>query len=73
MIDTEKRTDFLFPKRSFWTGVSSVFSVFGDSNQFNTSKSGEEADLKALMSDWEMVGEDIRSSLIEESKFVEFE
>ncbi len=73
MIDTEKRTDFLFPKRSFWTGFSSVFNVFGDSDKFNTSKSGEEADLKALMSDWEMVGEDIRTSISEETKFVEFE
>jgi len=51
MIDTDKRTDFLFPKRSFWTGFSSVLSIFGEPNKFNTSKSGEEADYKALKSD----------------------
>lgn len=73
MIDTDNRTDFLFPKRSFWTGFSSVLSFFGDSNMFNTSKLGEEADYKALKSDWNMIGEDIRKSMVEEIKIFECE
>jgi hypothetical protein len=68
MIDADKRTDFLLPKRNFWSGFSSVLSIFGESNQFNTSESGEEADYKALQSDWEMVGQDIRKSMYEEIK-----
>lgn len=71
MIDTEKRTDFLFPKRSFWTGFSSILSIFGDSNKFNTSKSGQEADYNALKSDWEMIGEDLKSAMSKDFKMTE--
>lgn len=59
----EKRTDFLFPKRNFFTGLCSVFSLSGETAEFNTSNSGEEADLKALRSDWEMIGQDFRRVL----------
>lgn len=56
------RTDFLFPKRSFLKGFSSVINIFGESSEslFNTSKSEEEADSKALSSDWEMIGRDFK-------------
>lgn len=73
MINTDKRTDFLLPKRNFWTGFSSVLSIFGDSNKFNTSESGEEADYKALKSDWEMIGEDFKKAMSEEIKILECE
>jgi len=73
MIDTDKRTDFLFPKRRFWTGFSNVLSIFGEPNKFNTSKSGEEADYKALKSDWEMVGQDIRNVMSDEIKLSDCE
>ena len=63
MNDTEKRTDFLLKERGFWTGFSSILSLFGNPNMFNTSKSGEEADKKALKSDWEMVGQDFKESM----------
>ena len=68
MNDTEKRTDFLFPKRSFWTGFSSILNVFGNQNKFNTSKSGQEADCKALKSDWEMIGKDIQNAIDKDFK-----
>ena len=57
------RTDFLFPKRNFFTGVSSIFSISGETADFNTSKSGEEADFKALKSDWEMIGQDFKMAI----------
>lgn len=63
MNNTENRTDFLFPKRNFWTGFASVLNIFGDPHMFNTSKSGEEADYKAIQSDWEMVGNDFNDVL----------
>lgn len=63
MNDTERRTDFLFPKRSFLSGFSSILSIFGEEKKFNTSKSGKEADFKALKSDWEMIGQDLRDSM----------
>jgi len=64
MNNTEKRTDFLFVNRSFLTGFSSVLNIAGNNKKFNSSKSSEEADLKAIRNDWEMVGEDIRKSIL---------
>lgn len=63
METKEVRTDFLLPKRGFFTGFASVFSIAGDTVDFNTSNSGEEADLKAIQNDWEMIGNDIREAL----------
>lgn len=68
MKDTDKRTDYLFKKRSFLTGAGSVIGIFGQPNKFNKSNSGEEADLKALKSDWEMVGLDLRKSILDLTK-----
>ncbi len=73
MTNTEKRTDFLFPNRSFWTGFSSVLSIFGNQNKFGTSKSGQEADYKVLKSDWEMIGQDIQSVMNKDYKLTECE
>lgn len=63
MNDTETRTDFLFPKRNFWSGFSSILNIGGDPDKFNFSKSAQEADSKAIESDWAMIGEDIKTSL----------
>lgn len=52
-------SDFLFPNTSFLTGFGSVFNVFGNYYTYNGSKSGLEADRKALMSDMGVVGRDI--------------
>jgi hypothetical protein len=65
MIEPKKRTDFLFVKRGFWSGFSSVLDIFAEGKKFNSSKDGNEADSKALQNDWEMVGQDIRKSLKE--------
>ncbi|MDN4164741.1 hypothetical protein QWY31_04465 [Cytophagales bacterium LB-30] len=56
------RTDFLFPTPSFLLGAGSVFNVAGKYFEFNTSSSSSEADLKAIMSDWGIVGQDIRNA-----------
>nr|WP_322622984.1 hypothetical protein [uncultured Flavobacterium sp.] len=55
-------TDFLFPKMSFVIGLGSVLNLAGNYFEFNTSKTAEEADFKALKSDWNNVGNDIRLS-----------
>lgn len=57
------RTDFLFKKRNFFTGAASVFNISAANKDFNTSATGEEADYKALKSDWEMIGEDFKKSV----------
>lgn len=63
MSETKNRTDFLFPKRDYLTGFESVFSIAGETAHFNTSNSAEEADYKAIKSDWEMIGQDFRNAL----------
>ena len=52
------RTDFLFPKRSFITGLASILCLGGNPRKFNLSNSDSEADYKAIKSDWSMVGQD---------------
>lgn len=62
------RTDFLFPKSSFITGMGSVFDLTGNYYTFNSSKTTTIADLKAIESDWGMVGQDINEAIEEVKK-----
>lgn len=55
-------TDFLFAQPSFVSGIASVIDFEGLA-YYNDSVSTVEADAKAMMSDWEMVGKDIREAL----------
>ncbi|MEO2070790.1 MAG: hypothetical protein ABGW99_05565 [Zunongwangia sp.] len=61
--NSSNRTDFLIRKRNFWTGFSSVLDVFATKKKFNKSKSGKEADFKAIKSDWEMIGSDFKNAM----------
>lgn len=54
------RTDFLLPKNNFWIGMGSILNLAGSYFEYNYSRSENEADLKALISDWDNVGGDIR-------------
>lgn len=56
------KTDYLFSKCNFLRGVGSVLNLPGNYYEFNTSKTEMEADNKALTSDWENVGADIRNA-----------
>lgn len=59
----EVRTDFLFADESFLTGMGTVMDLAGSSTEFNTSETSEEADKKAIFSDWSMIGKDISNSI----------
>ena len=54
------RTDFLFPKSSYLIGAGSIIALMGNYYTFNADKS---ADLKALRSDWGVVGDDFRNAM----------
>lgn len=56
-------TDFLFANPSFLGGVATTLDLGATLTQYNTSNSPEEADAKALASDWMMVGQDIAFAL----------
>ncbi|MGV4413302.1 hypothetical protein [Chryseobacterium sp. T1] len=58
-----RKTDFLLPNNDFIIGLGSVLNLLGSYFEYNYSNSSKEADFKALESDWQNVGEDIRVSL----------
>lgn len=67
------KTDFLFPAPTFLTGIGSVLNLAGNYFKFNYSVGDKEADWKALLSDWGVVGEDILSAnlFVEENMKIE--
>ena len=52
----------LYARPSFWEGVARLVDITGSLNQYNYSASDEEADCRAIESDWEAVGADILSA-----------
>lgn len=56
-------TDFLMPRSSYITGAGTVFNLAGSYYVYNTSNTPEEADAKALASDWQVIGNDLRNAL----------
>lgn len=58
------KTTFLVAKNDFISGVSRTLDIASTRNKrvYNTSQSGDEADKKAIFSDWFMIGNDIRSA-----------
>jgi len=57
-----RKTDFLLPNNDFIVGWGSVLNLLGSYFEYDYSKTPNEADLKALESDWQNIGEDIRKS-----------
>jgi len=57
------QTDFLFATPDFLSGFAAVLDIGGTLVNYNVSRDEREADLRALASDWAMVGEDIQYSV----------
>jgi hypothetical protein len=57
------RTDFLFTRPSFGSGVARAFDLFGHFDSYNTSSSEEEADQRAIANDWLAVGKDLGQAM----------
>jgi hypothetical protein len=57
------RSDFLFAKPSFISGAARVLDLYGIYDAYNASSTEREADYKALVSDWHMVGQDIFNAM----------
>jgi hypothetical protein len=57
------KTGFLFSDPSFWTGAARLLDLGATFDAYNYSDSDEEADEKALYSDWAMVGSDMLASM----------
>lgn len=59
-----RKTDFLLPNNNFLIGMGSILNLVGSYFEYNYSDSSDEADLKALESDWQNIGADIKDSII---------
>lgn len=57
------RTNVLFPRTSVIIGAGTIINIAGNYFCFNYSRSGKEADEKAIRSDWGVIGNDIRESI----------
>ena len=54
---------FLFGSFNFWEGMARVLDVGGTMVVYNESPTIEEADSRALSSDWQAVGDDLRNTM----------
>jgi hypothetical protein len=54
------QTDFLFPTPTKLQGLGTVFNIWGQYHVFNNSQTGEEADARAIRSDWGVTGQDLQ-------------
>lgn len=57
------KVDHLYAKPSFIKGMGRILDVGSTRNIYNTSKTEEEADCRALETDWYLVGMDIREAM----------
>ena len=62
------QTDFLFAKPSALSGVARLIDLSGLFDDYNRSQHPGEADIKALLSDWYIVGQDLKYAIKEEAK-----
>lgn len=58
-----RRTGRLFARPSFLEGVARVIDIGATLNVYNQDSTGNEADAKAIYSDWFAVGDDLRSAI----------
>lgn len=58
-------SDFLFAMPSFCSGVARTVDLGGTFDAYNDSPSTEEADRRAIASDWRAVGYDLKHAMTE--------
>jgi len=56
-------TDFLFSRTNYLIGAGSIIALMGNYYDFNYSKSSKDADIRAIRSDWRVIGNDLRGAL----------
>ena len=60
MSQKRYRADFLFPANSFLIGMGNTLNIAGNYYNFNYSETGNEADSRAMESDWGIIGQDLQ-------------
>lgn len=54
---------FLFATPSLWSGMARMLDIYGQFDSYNGGETEEEADAKALYSDFRMVGQDLKLAM----------
>jgi|HubBroStandDraft_4_1064222.scaffolds.fasta_scaffold872242_1 hypothetical protein len=62
-MHSKSTSDFLFADPSFVSGAARLLDLYCLFDSYNTSRSGAEADYKALLADWRVVGQDIQRAV----------
>ena len=57
------RSGFLFAGPTFFSGAARAFDLGGIYDTYNVSSTESDADYKALLADWSIVGQDIFSAM----------
>ncbi|MBI4257014.1 hypothetical protein HY626_03100 [Candidatus Uhrbacteria bacterium] len=64
-------SNYLFARPSFFEGFSRTLDLTGNFDSYNESRTPEEADIRATVNDWRMVGQDISSAIQTYGKEIE--
>jgi hypothetical protein len=59
----DEDTDFLFAYPGFLQGFATVLDLGGTLIEYNVSRTPQEADLRAIASDWAITGKDIQTAI----------
>jgi len=57
------RSDFLFAQPSFFTGMARTLDIGATFDVYNVSATTQQADARAIFSDWRMVGQDLAEAM----------
>jgi hypothetical protein len=60
---TQCDSDFLAARPSFLQGLSAAIDIGGTLTEYNTSQTPQEADARAIASDWAITGRDIHIAI----------
>lgn len=64
-MSSRVQSDFLVAAPTFWSGAGRLLDWYGVYDSYNISRSGREADTKAMFADWRIVGQDINDAMVE--------
>ncbi|MBW4039309.1 MAG: hypothetical protein HIU91_10620 [Acidobacteria bacterium] len=64
-MGSKPKTDFLVASPSLISGAGRLFDWYGQFDEYNISRTPDEADARAIASDWAIVGNDICDAMAE--------
>jgi len=64
-VSNKVKSDFLVASPDFISGAARLLDWYGFYDSYNESRTGTEADAKAMFADWRVVGQDIHEAMME--------